>query len=563
MTTETKSSPKPRYWRSFEELEKTPEFDEFLHREFPVAASELPDGVSRRRWIQIMGASLGLAGVAGCRYAEETIYPFVIRPEGRIPGEKYNRATNFELAGRVYHALVSCVDGRPLKVEGNTEHPAFAAAGTDAFSEACMLSLYDQERQRGEKVQVFRRESAGDRPRTATWDDFQTYANQWMKSQRAAKGEGTVVVVPPTQSPSLVRMLVDLQAALPSATFCRFDTVGGDVMHAATKQALGKFAEQRLDLQNADVIVALQSDLMGADSAAVRNTAGYAEGRDPDEQGNLNRLYCVEGGFSTTGAAADVRFTLRPSQMPAFLAQLEKRIDAGAAAPAAADEANPFDAATNPEFGAKEGTPGDPQDQQAWEKRVDTLLNQMAADLIAAGEKGVVVVGECMGADAVAAGIRINSKLGSLNKVQHFVTPIDEPIQCVGIDGLTEAMAKASSALILGCNVVYAAPGDIDMLTALSASNITDSIYIGDHDDETAQACRWSLPLAHPLESWGDVVDSEGHYGVTQPQILPLLDGRTLIQLVSGLLDDSCANGMLTLPNTRCPCQRHDDHAYG
>ena len=98
---------KPQYWRSLSELRGDDDFkNQYLDREFPVAASEFPEGVSRRRWMQLMSASLAMAGVTGCRYPEETIEPFVIRPEGRIPGESYLRATNIELAGRVYNLLI-------------------------------------------------------------------------------------------------------------------------------------------------------------------------------------------------------------------------------------------------------------------------------------------------------------------------------------------------------------------------------------------------------------------------------------------------------------------------
>src|SRR6056297_850627 len=113
--------PRSRYWRSLSELQQRDDFQQYLHREFPVAASEFPEGVSRRRWMQLMGASFAMAGVAGCRYPEELIAPFVVRPEGRVPGESYLRATNFELAGRVYNLLVSNVDGGPIKIDPNRE----------------------------------------------------------------------------------------------------------------------------------------------------------------------------------------------------------------------------------------------------------------------------------------------------------------------------------------------------------------------------------------------------------------------------------------------------------
>lgn len=93
-----------RYFRSLDELQKTPEFQQFLDREFPQAASEFPEGVSRRRWLQLMGASLALGGLSGCRYNREEVAAFVMRPEGRIPGIPEHYATNFEWAGRVVHA---------------------------------------------------------------------------------------------------------------------------------------------------------------------------------------------------------------------------------------------------------------------------------------------------------------------------------------------------------------------------------------------------------------------------------------------------------------------------
>ncbi|MFN5915205.1 MAG: TAT-variant-translocated molybdopterin oxidoreductase, partial [Planctomycetota bacterium] len=149
-----------RYFRSLDELQKTPEFQQFLDREFPQAASEFPEGVSRRRWLQLMGASLALGGLSGCRYNREEVAAFVMRPEGRIPGIPEHYATNFEWAGRVVHALVANVDGRPLKVDGNAEHPVYAkyqpkeaatnkklaSAGTDVFTQGAILSLYDQDR---------------------------------------------------------------------------------------------------------------------------------------------------------------------------------------------------------------------------------------------------------------------------------------------------------------------------------------------------------------------------------------------------------------------------------
>lgn len=106
-----------RYWRSIDELQQTPEFEQFLHREFPQAASEFPEGVSRRRWLKLMSASLALGGVAGCRYGPVEFASMVVRPPNTVPGVPKHYATNFELAGRAVSLLVSNLDGRPIKID--------------------------------------------------------------------------------------------------------------------------------------------------------------------------------------------------------------------------------------------------------------------------------------------------------------------------------------------------------------------------------------------------------------------------------------------------------------
>ncbi len=256
----TQEKARPQYWRSLSEFRGEKEFEQYLDREFPVAASEFPEGVSRRRWMQLMGASLALVGAAGCRYPEEEILPFVIRPEGRVPGETYSRATNFELAGRVYNLLITNFDGRPLKIEPNRDHPG--DGGTDVFSQASILGLYDPDRARGDGGFILRK---GVENRTPVgWSEFDSFGKALVKNA-ASNGNGSkfAVLMSPTRSPSTARMLVALKKRLPQATICRFDSIDGGVMAAATKSVFGKSAEQVLSLDEADVIVTIEADILG------------------------------------------------------------------------------------------------------------------------------------------------------------------------------------------------------------------------------------------------------------------------------------------------------------
>ncbi len=530
-STEGSISPRIRYWRSLSELQNRGEFQQYIDREFPVAASEFPEGVSRRRWMQLMGASLAIVGATGCRYPEESIAPFVIRPEGRIPGESYSRSTNFELADRVYNLLISCVDGRPLKIEPNTEHPS--GSGTDVFSQASILGLYDPDRARGDEgflvrkvtkvegqKEVVRRVEAG-------WEEFDDFGKSLIRSASSNnKGAGLGVLYPPTASPSLVRMLAALKKKCPSATFARFDAVHGGVMREATAKVFGKSARQVLDLSEAKVIVALQADILGSDVGMVSTARSFAKKRDAGA-GDMSRLYVVEGGYTSTGVMADSRLALRPSQMPAFLAELGRRVEklAGGEKHDHAGESAAFD-------------------ELSHEERLERFLDVLSHDIAEAGDGAVVIVGEHLGADAVAAGIAMNKKLGSFGKLQSFTPEVDGDLEDVAtIAELTQKIDSGDleSLLILGGNPVATAPSDVDLTSAIA--KLENSIYLGEYDDETGVLCQWSLPMSHPLESWGDVVNEHGFYGVCQPQIMPLLGGRPAIEVIATMLGEKETQG--------------------
>jgi len=153
------------YWRSLDELADTPRFRRFVEDEFPGLTDHLTNPFTRRQFLKLMGASLALAGLAGCRWPEEKILPFNQRPDGRMPGIPERFATMMELGGVAAGLLVSSYDGRPIKIEGNPLHPTNLGA-CDALAQASLLELYDPDR----STSIIRRE--GGQELRQTWDDF-------------------------------------------------------------------------------------------------------------------------------------------------------------------------------------------------------------------------------------------------------------------------------------------------------------------------------------------------------------------------------------------------------
>ncbi len=515
------------YWRSLDALEQTPEFEQFLHREFPQAASEFPEGVSRRRWMKLMSASLALGGLAGCRYGPDQIAALVVRPQNTIPGVPKHYATSFELAGRAVHLLVSNVDGRPIKIEGNAEHPLmkstepndvangkgrFASAGTDVFSQACILGLYDPDRSQrvAKKVDGVLVDSS--------WDEFAEYAKSHLESLTANQGASLAILMSPSLSPSVKRMVADTVKLLPQTTVAQYSSVDNSAQAQACEQAVGSPAELLYKLEDAQVICCLDSDLLGNDPNMLVYSRGFAKNREPIA-GKMNRLYAVEARFSVTGTSADSRLAVRSSQMGAFIARLEAAVDAllaGGTAAAAAEGEVPFDKL------------------ESSEEKVARFVDAMAEDLVKHQGAGVVSVGGHLPLDVQTTALRLNSKLGNVGKTVQLMpgrTAI-EGVAPVGLGGLAGQLgSKIDTVWILGDNPVYTAPGDVDLGSALE--KLSHVVYFAEFEDETAAKSSWSVPLAHQLESWGDVLGADGSYGICQPQILPLLNGKETLAILS------------------------------
>ncbi len=194
------------YWRSLNDLHDKPEFLEILHREFPQAAAEYPDGISRRRWLQLMGASLALGGLSGCRWEKEVIAPELSRDPNRIPGVPVLYATAREHGGFGEALLVRSFDGRPTKIEGNTEHPASRGATTQ-FAQASILELYDPDR-----LDTVKHRADG-KEEDKTWADFE--ASVLPLLVRSDNGSDVAVLSESSSSPSFADMKARFLAKFP------------------------------------------------------------------------------------------------------------------------------------------------------------------------------------------------------------------------------------------------------------------------------------------------------------------------------------------------------------
>ena len=420
------------YWRSLAQIEDLPEYRAALEREFPEGASELPEGITRREMFMLLGASMSLAGLAGCRRPVEEIVPYVAAPEEFVPGIPRYYATTMPFRRSAYGLIVESHEGRPTKIEGNPSHPSTLGASSSRV-QASVLGLYDPDRSQSITLKGARK----------SWTDFVTAWGQLSQAHAADGGASLAVLSESFSSPTLARLASELRARYPKLQWATYDAVSDENRLAGLRQATGRDVDLMLRLDRASVILCLDADPLLTDPEAIRHARGFADGRRAGASGGaMNRLYAVEGVYSLTGAMADHRLRLESRQIAAFVAALAARLGAtGASSQAGAD------------------VPGmDPR----W-------IDAVAKDLLANRGKALIVAGERQPAGVHAAVCALNAHLGNTGTTVTYYETKDAALPSVSsLASLVSAMKAGAvqTLVVLGGNPVFDAPADLDFASA-------------------------------------------------------------------------------------------------
>jgi molybdopterin-containing oxidoreductase family iron-sulfur binding subunit len=504
------------YWRSLDELAETPEFNDLVAREFPGLAEEIADPATRRDFLKILGASLGLVGLTSCRWPKELILPFASQPEGHVPGVPQQYATAFELGGAAAGLLVTSFDGRPTKIEGNPLHPGSLGAAS-ALAQAAVLELYDPERSQ----HPVRRE--GGREIAQTWDDFAAFSRAQFAGLRARRGAGLAVLAEESSSPSMARLRARFAEVFPQASWHEYEPLSRDNEREGTRSAFGKALRPVYRFAEAEVVVCLDADPLHGHPDALRHAREFA-GRRRGEKGKASRLFVAECVPSLTGAAADHRLPVSPSEGATVAAAMAAGL--AAAGVALPDSLHPLAGSAVPTGASR-------------------FVSAAVQSLAAARGRGLLVAGERHDAAVHALVAALNAALGNVGHTVDYVDasgeqrgPHAETI--VELAAALEA-GRVDTLVILGGNPAYNAPADLAFAGKLGRART--SIHLSLFDDETSRRCTWHVPRAHVLETWGDTRGWDGTVSVQQPLIEALYGGKSTIELLAAALDDAPSSG--------------------
>ncbi len=479
-------SPRNRFWRSISHLKNTEEFQRISSEEFLPGASEGPGGATRRQFMQLMGASMALAGLTACRRPIETIVPFSRMPEDVIPGVPVQYATSMPFRGSLRPLLVESFDGRPTKIEGNPQH-GDSLGSTGVYEQAAILGLYDPDR-----LSVVQNEGS-----PSSWSGFKSFASSVSPQSRVA------VLVEESSSMTMASLRRQMEQKFASVRWVNYAQADGNNAARATQAVFGRAYRPSYDYSAAKVIVSLDADFLGTNgNDTVSATRGFSAGRNVDGGSDVSRLYVVESDYSITGGMADNRLRMKSAEISSFAASLAS------------------------EMGQYTGNTG-VHTAHEW-------ISEIASDLRGAGSAGLVVAGpnQPIGVHALAAAI--NEGLGAVGTTVSYLNAEDDASDTAGeLDTLIADMAAGSidAVVTIGINPVYEVAGFGDAF-----QSVANSIYLGHYANETASLANWAVPQTHFLEEWGDGQSLTGVAGIVQPLIAPLYeDAHSAIEVI-GLL---------------------------
>ncbi len=476
-----------KYWKSVEELNENSSIVETLQQnefvqeiptdEFLGNKSSLENSsTSRRDFLKYVGFSTAAASLAACEGPVKKSIPYVVQPERIVPGVANYYATTIADGYDFASVLIKTREGRPIKVENN--NLATSNGEANARVHASVLSLYDSSRLQGPK-------KAGE---DISWD---TLDKEVGAKLNALGGKQIVLLTQTFASPSTSKLITEFKAKYQNVKHVVYDAVSQSEALDAYQMMYGERALADYDFGKVNTIVSVAADFLG-DWQGGGYDSGYAQGRIP-KNGKMSRHIQFESNMSLTGANADKRIPVTPTQQKQVLSALYAYVTGA---------------------GSKSSLGAD----------LDAQVVKAAKQIQKAGSNAVVVSG-IQDADAQLIVLAINKAIKS--KAFNESTPRKiRQGDAKAVAQLVKDMnaGRVGGLLVAGVNPAYSLPNAKEFSEGLKKVDL--SVAFSMHNDETASECNYIATTPHYLESWGDVELKKGSYSLTQPTIKPLFDTR-------------------------------------
>ncbi len=515
-----------QYWLSLEQWSQDKNFQklagsdkEFLH---PVPSEkEGLDLWERREFLQLMAAGMALASFGCVRRPTEKIVPYIKRPEDVSLGKDSLYSSSYYDGEEGFGILVKTREGRPIKIEGNKEHPV-NKGGLSARAHSHILSLYDPERLKDPQQNLFNDKKSNREKIRAQYLSADTEIIKHLQKNKSEKK--TALLTGEWPSPSSEHLLKEFCKKTSCSHFV-WNPLNHSTMESAQKLCYGKALVPRFALDRAQLILSINCDFLGTWLYPTEFNHLYSKGRKANR--DMNRLIVFESLLSLTGTNADWRFRIKPSeQLDLVLSLTHDLIQKGF---------------VKGKWPSHLKVPSAPYkafhiDKKSWDQLIQALWENKGQSLVLAGDQqggrdskslqiAVSWLNHLLGNDGYTVDYRhsYNSWSWANRNIEELIKNLEQE--------------KTDTLIIHRTNPLYTYPDKERLKSAIQKAKLI--IYTGDREDETGRWAHYILPDHHDLEKWSDWEFQKGTLSVQQPTIRPLYRTRafedTLIKWV-GLL---------------------------
>ena len=480
------------YWKGLEQLTNREDVVKNAQSEFGPAPEE-GSGPSRRDFLKTMGFGVAAVSLAACEAPIRKAIPYVQKPVDVDPSLPNYYASTYINGGEYCSIVVKTREGRPIKIDGNALSKV-TQGGINAQVEASVLSLYDNSRLRG----PFGAAKDGGKRAKISWEDLDTQVIAKL-NEIAGKGGQIRIVSNTVLSPSTLATIEKFKAKYPTTQHVQYDQTSHYGVVKANEESFGAAVFPSYDFSKAKTIVGVGCDFLNSWGSTIENVKQYGKSREVgDNKKEMSRHYQFESILSISGANADYRTQIKPSEEGAVLIQIYNGIAGKAGRP----------------------TISGGIEKQNLAKAIDDLWANRGSALVVAGsnDKAIQVIvngiNDMLGSygTTILLGNPVNFKKGDDLAMANFVADL----QGGKVDGI----------IFYNSNPVYDYPQGKEIGEALK--NVSLVISTGYKEEETAAAApnAYLAPDHHYLELWNDAEPKPGSFSLAQPTITPIFKTR-------------------------------------
>ncbi|MFI5322451.1 MAG: molybdopterin-dependent oxidoreductase [Thermodesulfobacteriota bacterium] len=472
-------------------------------------------GIKRRDFLKIIGVASGTAAMVGaCSNPAEQIIPYVIPPEGIIPGVPNFYASTCRECPAGCGMIVKNREGRAIKVEGNPANPINKGSSC-AMGQAMLQGLYNPDRIRS----PFSKNNLG-RLQPEGWDNAQQMLTDKIEQVRQKGGSGRIVFLSDHIEGTLGNLVDDWMSAL-GGKHISYEVYSYEPLKEANRIVFGIDKLPTYNIDKAKYLLSFGADFIETWLSPMLYTRQFSDMHTYKDK-SMGKFVFVDPRASLTGVSADEWVSIKPGT-EAFLALgiANVIVSRGLSPNGGGGFAGLLSGYTPDKVSSMTGVPAG---------TISDIAKEFSSTQPSLAVGGGVASTATNATETVVAINILNYVAGNVGQTIDFgnTLTLSKVSSFKDLSALVDSMAKGEVDILFVYNVnpVFTLPKALGFEDAIG--KVPYVVSFSSFMDETTEKANLILPDNTTLESWGDFIPDERVHGLMQPVMTPVFNTKDI-----------------------------------